>query len=441
MKKISSLPHLSIFISYFLLNGINGFCQNVGIGIPVPIFKLDVRNGSINTDSVYRISTFTVLSIAGTQNLFIGRNSGQSNSGSSNTFSGYQAGRSNTTGSENSFFGQGAGFSNTSGNSNVAIGTAALKNNTLGSKLVAVGDSALYSQSVDPLGNYGNTAVGHMAGFSNTIGYSNTFLGEIAGLANTTGSGNVFIGVNAGGHNTIGLSNTFVGPAAGHANVSGGNNVFLGFSAGGNNTTGVNLVMLGTFANPAVNNLTNAIAIGNSATVNASNKIRLGNSSITVIEGQVAYTFPSDGRFKTNITETVKGLDFIMKLRPIVYNFQTKKYDEFIRNDRSQAKEISDMDFTESERVRHSGFVAQEVALAAKEVGFDFNGIVMPKNDREAYGLSYSQFVVPLVKAVQELNNKIEKLEKDNSVLLKRLEILEQKKQISKSLVKDQNFK
>jgi hypothetical protein len=45
--------------------------------------------------------------------------------------------------------------------------------------------------------------------------------------------------------------------------------------------------------------------------VNASNKIRIGNSSVTVIEGQVAYTFPSDGRFKTNVSENIKGLGFL----------------------------------------------------------------------------------------------------------------------------------
>jgi hypothetical protein len=38
-------------------------------------------------------------------------------------------------------------------------------------------------------------------------------------------------------------------------------------------------------------------------------------------------------RFKTHITETAKGLGFIIMLRPVVYNFQTKKYDEFLRKD------------------------------------------------------------------------------------------------------------
>ena len=58
--------------------------------------------------------------------------------------------------------------------------------------------------------------------------------------------------------------------------------------------------------------------MGAFATVNASNKIRLGSSAVTVIEGQVAYTFPSDGRFKTDITENVKGLVNLSNVKNII---------------------------------------------------------------------------------------------------------------------------
>jgi Chaperone of endosialidase len=61
-------------------------------------------------------------------------------------------------------------------------------------------------------------------------------------------------------------------------------------------------------------NLTNATAIGNGATVNASNKIRLGNTSVTVIEGQVALTFPSDKTQKENF-QPVDGEEVLGKIR------------------------------------------------------------------------------------------------------------------------------
>ncbi len=78
----------------------------------------------------------------------------------------------------------------------------------------------------------------------------------------------------------------------------------------------------------------------------------------------------------------------------------------------SKAVFASQQDFSRSESIRHSGFVAQEVEKAAKEAGYDFNGIIVPENDRQTYSLSYAQFVVPLVKAVQEQQIIIENLKK-----------------------------
>jgi hypothetical protein len=54
------------------------------------------------------------------------------------------------------------------------------------------------------------------------------------------------------------------------------------------------------------------------------------------------------------------------------------------------------------------GFIAQEVEAAASSLNFDFHGVDKPKNDNSHYGLRYAEFVVPLVKAVQELNEKME---------------------------------
>ena len=42
--------------------------------------------------------------------------------------------------------------------------------------------------------------------------------------------------------------------------------------------------------------VTNSTVIGDAALVNASSKVRIGDGSMTVIEGQVAWSFPSDGK-------------------------------------------------------------------------------------------------------------------------------------------------
>ena len=56
---------------------------------------------------------------------------------------------------------------------------------------------------------------------------------------------------------------------------------------------------------------------------------------------------------------------------------------------------------------RFTGFIAQEVEAAAKSTGFDFSGVDAPSSENGAYGIRYAEFVVPLVKATQELSKKV----------------------------------
>ena len=72
-------------------------------------------------------------------------------------------------------------------------------------------------------------------------------------------------------------------------------------------------------------------------------------------------------------------------------------------------------------------------AKAAKEIGYDFHGVDVPKNKNGLYSLRYSEFVVPLVKAVQELSvqsddkqKQIEELQLQNQELKARLNRIEQ---------------
>ena len=64
--------------------------------------------------------------------------------------------------------------------------------------------------------------------------------------------------------------------------------------------------------------------------------------------------------------------------------------------------------------------------------------MIVPKNSTETYGLSYSQFVVPLVKAVQEQqqiikdqNKKIDKLQQQMDLLIKEMQSLKEKKVVN----------
>ncbi len=59
----------------------------------------------------------------------------------------------------------------------------------------------------------------------------------------------------------------------------------------------------------------------------------------------------------------------------------------------------------EQPKTYQTGFIAQEVEATAQKLGFDhFHGVDAPKNENDHYGLRYAEFVVPLVKSVQELS-------------------------------------
>ena len=124
----------------------------------------------------------------------------------------------------------------------------------------------------------------------------------------------------------------------------------------------------------------------------------LGNSSVTWIGGNSTWHNTSDARMKNNIKEDVKGLDFIMELRPVTYYFDKDKMDELIGT-------VDSSDYAEKydkEKIKQSGFLAQEVEQAAQKSGYDFSGVCAPKGDVKYYSMAYAEFVVPLVKGMQE---------------------------------------
>lgn len=138
--------------------------------------------------------------------------------------------------------------------------------------------------------------------------------------------------------------------------------------------------------------------------------IVLGNSTITSLRCAVTtITAISDGRFKKNVSESVPGLLFINKLRPVMYNLDVRKLNHFLHAGYAQEPGA----IKAKERFVESGFIAQEVESAAKSIGYDFNGVDKPQSADDTYGLRYASFVVPLVKAVQEQQVQIEELKKE----------------------------
>jgi trimeric autotransporter adhesin len=112
------------------------------------------------------------------------------------------------------------------------------------------------------------------------------------------------------------------------------------------------------------------------------------------------------------VTENVPGLEFINQLRPVTYNLDVTGINKFLhpaplksRDGKTIAPSPGDATaVTQKEKEIHTGFIAQEVEVIAKKINYDFSGVDAAKSDKDLYSLRYSDFVVPLVKAVQELS-------------------------------------
>jgi len=379
-----------------------------------------------------------------------GSTTAANNTGRYNTSVGFHALFSNTTGSDNIANGFAALVFNTTAGHNIAIGNYALYsqsydngNTAWNSYNVAIGDSALYSNQ--PTSSYGwyfgiqNTAVGNAALRSNTTGYYNTASGCKALYSNTTGEYNTANGVEALYSNTTGYRNTASGYKALYSNTTGEYNTANGVEALYSNTTGYYNIANGYFAlysntsgyyntangnstlflnttgdhNTALgydafsngNAYTNSTGLGFDAEPGASNTVRIGNNAVSTIGGYANWSNVSDGRFKKNVQENVVGLEFIKKLRPVTYQLNMDAIAGFNKTPDS-------LRLPESEKLKgaeiQTGFIAQEVEQAAQSVGYDFHGVDKPKNKTSHYGLRYAEFVVPLVKAVQELSEENE---------------------------------
>jgi hypothetical protein len=109
----------------------------------------------------------------------------------------------------------------------------------------------------------------------------------------------------------------------------------------------------------------------------------------------------SDGRLKTDISDSQLGLDFINTLHPVQFRWKDKNiaylYDESGNTPTGTSP---------GQRIHH-GFVAQEVKAALNAKGQD-SGMFMeitdgPASIRGLNALRYDEFISPIVKSIQEL--------------------------------------
>ena len=331
--------------------------------------------------------------------------------GSSNVAMGVYSGRYITTGHSNVLLGQEAGEAMTTGDECILIGRQA-------------GHLLNHDTDVD-----GSVMIGYQAGKDLTSAVG-TFIGYLAGAeaddATTKAVYNTYVGYESGRFLDDGTHNTALGHQAmrsadadgqnannsvaiGYVSLTnitdGDNNTAVGSSAGNLLTTGANNVIIGYDADVDANDRDGCIVIGSGLSLNTAsdNVVEIGNNtnSMTYDLDGGDITVTSDVRTKKNIKDTKLGLEFINKLRPITY--ETKPSSEYPKE--FGVKEPSE----KSSGKTWDGLIAQEVKEVIDEMDVEFSGWEEGVNTKQR--LAYGKFVMPLIKAVQELSARIKELE------------------------------
>ena len=302
------------------------------------------------------------------------------------------------------------------GGINTAVGYHALLSNTTGGSSTAVGAYALENNTTG-----GNTAVGAQALSKNTTGGSNTAVGYHALLSNTTGGSSTAVGYGALRYNTTGNSNVATGKNALENNTTGKCNVATGLAALQNNTTGEYNTAIGYMAlynNTAYSYCT---GLGYNAQVTGDHQVQLGGTGETVYATKAVVT-RSDERDKIDITDSDLGLNFILKLKPRRYKMNPREaYFQTTENTEMIAENIATIDYTapndgsKARKRPHYGLVAQEVKQVMNELDIDFAGYLDSKVDggEDVLSLGYTEFIAPMIKAIQQQQEMIEALKKE----------------------------
>ena len=321
----------------------------------------------------------------------------------------------------NTAIGNKALLENTIGGNNTAVGDKALLSNTTGDANTAIGSSALSLSN----GKW-NTAIGYNVLLRNA-GQDNVAIGISALISNISGSGNVALGSRAG-FNELSSNKLYIENTSGNKdnaliygdfaadslllnaktinkfslNVRGNYPLEIGYGTSGKQVDAGKLCY-GCFGDPEhwlgiVGGGTAALGgdrviklwsegglrIKGNALPNTDNGHSLGQSglrwsSVWAVSGVIN---SSDATLKTNISNSPYGLEEVMQMNPVQYNWKTNPNEDL-----------------------QIGFLAQDIQKIIPEA------VVVPANG-DPLGMKYTELIPVLVKAIQELRNEITELKK-----------------------------
>jgi trimeric autotransporter adhesin len=438
---------------------------NLSTGSSIFVNGIRVFNNTGNSNTF--LGNNAGLVQTGNHNTFLGFETGLDNTtGTYNLFVGRGAGTTNTTGSYNVYVGADAGFNMATGSLNTFLGFNAGKNAVAVTSGTFLGNKA----GENTTGSF-NTFVGERAGQTTSTGTENTMVGRTTGATNVTGGRITLLGHGADvgadgltnataiGYNaSVDASNTVVlGAGAdvgiGNSNpgVEAGATRYLTVAAGTSPSSGIGAVEIqggsGTIGNPIArmdfisNSSPGNVAIGRIEARTAGSAqfkgdmvfyTRTGSpfaSSALVeqmritddgligmgrtptandleVEGTASKTTASswaansDARIKTDIQDVTDGIQTIKRLRPVKF-----KYTPYWMAKHPSIK-----------NQYYYNYIAQEYQEVFPNA-VKGSGEYIEGDNKEILQVDTYDTQIVMVKAMQELIEKVELLEKENQKL------------------------
>lgn len=142
------------------------------------------------------------------------------------------------------------------------------------------------------------------------------------------------------------------------------------------------------------------------------------------------YTSTSDARFKQEIEPLTYGMDQLMDLRPVTYNWNLdaivfKEHYKLAKDDTQPKNPIANRPKDDKKKI---GFIAQELNKVIPEVVHtktwkrDHKTGIAKQVEMETLGVSYSDLIPVLIKGIQEQQETLEKLKEDQNKLAKEIQ-------------------
>ena len=273
-----------------------------------------------------------------------------------------------------------------------------------------------------------NSGYGYKAFFNLIKGYANSGVGAFVGFSfddasNNTGFGYAALAYIKGNRNTAFGASSLLSI---DGYYSGGSNIGVLESC-----SSLGFRSIGGFFSGANGTMTNVTGVGAYAAATGDNQVVLGG----IYNGTAAQTYTAGGTVhdisdiqdKADVRDTVLGLDFINRIRAVDYKWDLRRFYEKPIPDKIAGESDSDYsariapiiegnklcnivrDGSKKRSRYHHGVIAQEVKAVLDDLGIDFGGYQdhTINGGDAAMTVGYSEFIAPLIKAVQELSKKL----------------------------------